>query len=88
MGKDVEAIAVGTTDGVVYGAVHSSNEDLKIPSSGSSQFSKYSTDNVPGRSQIGVVSAVFIIFNRMIGTGIFATPSTILSLSGSVGMSL
>lgn len=24
---------------------------------------------VPGRRQIGVVSAVFIIFNRMIGTG-------------------
>ncbi|KAG5644910.1 hypothetical protein DXG03_007462 [Asterophora parasitica] len=41
-----------------------------------------------GRRQIGVVSAIFIIFNRMIGTGIFATPSTILIHSGSVGMSL
>ncbi|KAG5643089.1 hypothetical protein DXG03_001585 [Asterophora parasitica] len=41
-----------------------------------------------GRRQIGLVSAVFIIFNRMIGTGIFATPSTILIHSGSVGMSL
>ncbi|BEI82026.1 hypothetical protein CcaverHIS002_0211860 [Cutaneotrichosporon cavernicola] len=40
------------------------------------------------RRQIGLVSAVFIILNRMIGTGVFATPSTILSLSGSVGMSL
>ncbi|PPQ78960.1 hypothetical protein CVT25_002289 [Psilocybe cyanescens] len=38
--------------------------------------------------QIGVVSAVFIIFNRIIGTGIFATPSTILGFSGSVGLSL
>ncbi|TFK21258.1 high affinity methionine permease [Coprinopsis marcescibilis] len=37
---------------------------------------------------IGVFSAVFIIFNRIIGTGIFATPSTILYLSGSVGLSL
>ncbi|KAF9483230.1 amino acid transporter [Pholiota conissans] len=36
---------------------------------------------------VGVVSAVFIIFNRIIGTGIFATPSTILSFSGSVGLS-
>jgi amino acid transporter len=35
-----------------------------------------------------VVSASFLIFNRVIGTGIFATPATILSLSGSVGLSL
>ncbi|KAL4815451.1 amino acid/polyamine transporter I [Aspergillus spinulosporus] len=40
------------------------------------------------RRQIGVISASFLIFNRVIGTGIFATPSTILSLSGSVGLSL
>ncbi|KAL7275044.1 methionine permease [Rhizina undulata] len=40
------------------------------------------------RRQIGVASATFLIFNRMIGTGIFATPSAILSLSGSVGLSL
>ncbi|KAL4947543.1 amino acid/polyamine transporter I [Aspergillus filifer] len=40
------------------------------------------------RRQIGIVSASFLIFNRVIGTGIFATPSTILSLSGSVGLSL
>ncbi|PPR02166.1 hypothetical protein CVT24_011354, partial [Panaeolus cyanescens] len=40
------------------------------------------------RRQIGIISAVFIIFNRMIGTGIFATPSTILGFSGSIGLSL
>ncbi|KAL4865253.1 hypothetical protein BDV12DRAFT_174863 [Aspergillus spectabilis] len=40
------------------------------------------------RRQIGVVSAAFLIFNRVIGTGIFATPSTILALSGSVGLAL
>ncbi|KAL4928866.1 high affinity methionine permease [Aspergillus undulatus] len=40
------------------------------------------------RRQIGIISASFLIFNRVIGTGIFATPSTILSLSGSVGLSL
>ncbi|GAB7349917.1 hypothetical protein MBLNU459_g0621t1 [Dothideomycetes sp. NU459] len=40
------------------------------------------------RKQIGVVSAVFLIFNRMIGTGIFATPSSIFALSGSVGLTL
>ncbi len=40
------------------------------------------------KRQIGVVSAVFLIGNRIIGTGIFSTPSAILSLSGSVGLSL
>ncbi|KAF9459045.1 high affinity methionine permease [Collybia nuda] len=43
---------------------------------------------VTGKRQIGVFSAVFIIFNRIIGTGVFATPSTILALSGSVGLSM
>ncbi|KAF8987989.1 high affinity methionine permease [Cyathus striatus] len=43
---------------------------------------------LPERRQIGLFSAVFIIFNRIIGTGVFATPSTILALSGSVGLSL
>lgn len=47
------------------------------------------TESVPeDRRQIGVFSAIFLVFNRTIGTGIFATPSTILALTGSVGMSL
>ncbi|OAX83606.1 hypothetical protein ACJ72_02035 [Emergomyces africanus] len=40
------------------------------------------------RRQIGLTSAVFLIFNRMVGTGIFATPSSIFALSGSVGLSM
>ncbi|TEB15507.1 high affinity methionine permease [Coprinellus micaceus] len=44
--------------------------------------------NVENRRQIGLTSAIFIIFNRIIGTGVFATPSSILGLSGSVGLSL
>jgi amino acid transporter len=40
------------------------------------------------KRQIGVVSAMFLIINRVIGTGIFATPGSILALSGSVGLSL
>lgn len=40
------------------------------------------------RRQLGVFSASLLIFNRIIGTGIFATPGTILELSGSVGLSL
>lgn len=40
------------------------------------------------KRQIGTLSAFFLIFNRMVGTGIFATPSAILSLCGSVGLTL
>jgi len=40
------------------------------------------------KRQVGVTSAIFLVFNRMIGTGIFATPSAIFTLSGSVGLSL
>ncbi|KAF7303614.1 High affinity methionine permease [Mycena indigotica] len=46
-------------------------------------------DNVPQtRRQLGVASAAFLIFNRVIGTGIFATPSVILHSSGSAGVAL
>ncbi|KAK0555840.1 hypothetical protein OC845_000097 [Tilletia horrida] len=40
------------------------------------------------RRTIGIVSATFLIINRCIGTGIFATPSSILKATGSVGLSL
>ncbi|KAI1002338.1 High-affinity methionine permease [Podosphaera aphanis] len=45
-------------------------------------------DETDTHRQIGVTSAVFLIFNRMVGAGIFATPSAILALSGSVGLTL
>ncbi|KAE9402301.1 APC amino acid permease [Gymnopus androsaceus JB14] len=48
-----------------------------------------SFDNVPrAKRQLGLISAMFLIFNRVIGTGIFATPSVILRTSGSVGVAL
>ncbi|KAM3499675.1 hypothetical protein MY11210_009595 [Beauveria gryllotalpidicola] len=40
------------------------------------------------KRQLGIPSASLLIFNRIIGTGIFATPATILSLCGSVGLTL
>ncbi|CAO1629887.1 unnamed protein product [Sympodiomycopsis kandeliae] len=43
---------------------------------------------LPQGRQLGLVSTVFLIVNRIIGTGVFATTSTILAQSGSVGMSL
>lgn len=46
-------------------------------------------DGVAARKrEIGITSATFLVFNRMIGTGIFATPSSILALTGSVGLSM
>ena len=38
--------------------------------------------------KIGVTGAVFLILNKMIGTGIFSTPSGIFAVTGSVGVSL
>lgn len=43
---------------------------------------------VKNRKNIGMVSAIFLILNRVIGTGVFATSSGIYSLSGSVGTAL
>ncbi|GME73824.1 unnamed protein product [Ambrosiozyma monospora] len=40
------------------------------------------------KKKLGMLSAIGLIFNRMVGTGIFATTSTIYNLSGSVGLSL
>ncbi|KAF2756904.1 amino acid transporter [Pseudovirgaria hyperparasitica] len=38
--------------------------------------------------KLGITSSVFLILNKMIGTGIFSTPSGIFALTGSVGISL
>ncbi|KAK5656718.1 hypothetical protein OQA88_4265 [Cercophora sp. LCS_1] len=43
---------------------------------------------VPENRKIGVMGAVFLILNKMIGTGIFSTPSSIFASTGSVGISL
>ncbi|KAF8834677.1 amino acid transporter [Paxillus ammoniavirescens] len=44
-------------------------------------------DDVPdAKRQLGLLSAMSLIFNRVIGTGVFAAPSIILNSSGSVGM--
>ncbi|KAL9615997.1 MAG: hypothetical protein Q9160_009084 [Pyrenula sp. 1 TL-2023] len=47
------------------------------------QTFQYSDDR-----KIGVTGAVFLIINKMIGTGIFSTPSGIFAATGSVGVSL
>jgi len=39
-------------------------------------------------SHLGVFACMSLIINKMIGTGIFSTPSLIFALSGNIGMSL
>ncbi|KAJ3567535.1 hypothetical protein NP233_g6305 [Leucocoprinus birnbaumii] len=53
-----------------------------------SQHGVSNVEEAPRKKHIGVFSATFIIFNRLIGTGIFATPAAILGFTGSTGMSL
>ena len=38
--------------------------------------------------RLGITSSGFVIFNKMVGTGIFSTPSGVFAASGSVGVSL
>ncbi|KAK4209512.1 amino acid/polyamine transporter I [Rhypophila decipiens] len=38
--------------------------------------------------KLGITGSVFLILNKMIGTGIFSTPSSIFAATGSVGISL
>jgi amino acid permease len=38
--------------------------------------------------KLGVTSSVFLILNKMIGTGIFSTPSGIFAATGNVGVSI
>lgn len=45
-------------------------------------------DELPQGRQLGTISAIFLMVNRILGTGVFSTTSTILSQSGSVGLSL
>jgi hypothetical protein len=46
---------------------------------------KYAYDD---SRKLGITGAVFLILNKMIGTGIFSTPSSIFAATGSVGISL
>ncbi|KAL6248079.1 methionine permease [Rhinocladiella similis] len=81
----------GASKSVVHEAP--SGGTIKDPSqvgfeAGPSSESELQPTRSQTKRQIGTISAFFLIFNRMVGTGIFATPSTIFSLSGSVGLTL
>ncbi|KAK3389880.1 amino acid permease-domain-containing protein [Podospora didyma] len=66
--------------GVLHDGAESSGESV-----GEVQINKYQIDD---SQKLGVTGAVFLILNKMIGTGIFSTPSAIFAATGSVGISL
>ncbi|KAJ3886580.1 APC amino acid permease [Lentinula edodes] len=71
--------------GVPGKVLHTNDEDSTTFTTNDGE----SFDNVPRtKRQLGLFSAIFLIFNRVIGTGIYATPSVILRTSGSVGVAL
>ena len=45
------------------------NDDTERAIEAQIRFDEADAANVPGRKQIGLFSAIFIIFNRIIGTG-------------------
>ncbi|KAG7092792.1 hypothetical protein E1B28_009111 [Marasmius oreades] len=65
------------------------NPDQRAMSNGPFSEDGESFDQVPqGNRRMGAVSAVMLIANRMIGTGIFATPASIVGSTGSIGLAL
>ncbi len=85
--QDVSGVNVNHTDS--EGSFTSSTQRSlygTFPDSSSTVGEVYVTSD--DRRTLGRVSAAFLVFNRMIGTGIFATPSLIFAQSGSVGLSL
>ncbi|RPB05326.1 amino acid transporter [Choiromyces venosus 120613-1] len=43
---------------------------------------------IPEDRKLGIISTVFLIINKMIGSGVFSTPSGVLAATGSVGIAL
>ncbi|KAJ7115061.1 APC amino acid permease [Mycena crocata] len=76
-------------DAVIYGGQSRQEHVAAVEESDGDGTFGESFDNVPrSKRQLGLTSAVFLVFNRVIGTGIYATPSVILRTSGSVGVAM
>ncbi|KAK0736278.1 amino acid/polyamine transporter I [Apiosordaria backusii] len=81
-----EAGIKGSNDHVHDKAIHQTDIDGSSAVVGEIQEeNKYAYDD---SRKLGITGAVFLILNKMIGTGIFSTPSSIFAATGSVGVSL
>ncbi|KAK2606836.1 hypothetical protein N8I77_005561 [Diaporthe amygdali] len=76
-----------STVGEQYSSAVSRDEDAP-PDYASGQVQDEQAFKFSESRKIGVTGAVFLILNKMIGTGIFSTPSGIFASTGSVGISL
>ncbi|KAL2173178.1 amino acid/polyamine transporter I [Thermothelomyces heterothallicus CBS 202.75] len=73
-----------------------SKEEVKNPIRANAAADDVETGDIKQEDQyayddsrkLGITGAVFLILNKMIGTGIFSTPSSIFAATGSVGVSL
>ncbi|KAG7664531.1 MUP1 [[Candida] subhashii] len=65
-----------------------SNEQDAVSLSTGSEHQAGVIESDKNVKEIGIVSASFLMLNRMLGAGVFSTGSTIFALSGSVGTSL
>ncbi|ESK94189.1 high affinity methionine permease [Moniliophthora roreri MCA 2997] len=80
-----------------YDSKQDTNADSQAPRTGDKVFAAETSSTADGESfdavpqenrRLGTLSAVMLIANRMIGTGIFATPASIVGSTGSIGLAL
>ncbi len=81
--KDPEARAVGDerTYYMGYSEVQTSAVD-------ESKTEEYQDFVFPEDRKLGLMSTTFLIINRIVGTGIYSTPSSIIQNTNSVGATL
>ncbi|KAH8669188.1 amino acid permease-domain-containing protein [Xylariales sp. PMI_506] len=76
----------GWTDGTTGDDIRVGGEDVAQESAGVLTFEQYTAGGL-GR-HLGVFSTTALVIGRIIGTGIFSTPSSVVSSVGSLGASL
>lgn len=81
-----EEATIGGGEGHVHEAPAAPNHDLDAAEVG--EIQEENTYAYDDSRKLGITGAVFLILNKMIGTGIFSTPSSIFAATGSVGVSL
>ncbi|ODN78785.1 hypothetical protein L202_04340 [Cryptococcus amylolentus CBS 6039] len=87
--SDPTRLQTNTSDDYDYKDEHIAGDDGHYPADDvEAEVNSVAESDLPQGRQLGLISATFLMVNRMVGTGVFATTSTILDQSGSVGMSL